>query len=81
VRSLADYQRSIDAIIEMEASGHGLSATVAEQAARFAAVCRDAATIEASRRQAGFPEPQPEPWPTSTWQFLAEQTQRARARA
>lgn len=53
--------------------------SAAARARRFELVCRDAASLEASRRAAGLPEPQPAPWPESTWQFLAEQTRRARA--
>jgi hypothetical protein len=54
--------------------------TLREQAQRFAQVCRDAASLEASRRKSGLPEPTPAPWPESTWAFLAEQTRRARSR-
>lgn len=53
--------------------------SAAARARRFELVCRDAASLEASRRAAGLPDPQPAPWPESTWQFLAEQTRRARA--
>ena len=49
-----------------------------QRAERFVLVCRDAASLEASRRAAGLPVTAPAPWPESTWRFLAEQTQRAR---
>ena len=49
-----------------------------QRAERFVLVCRDAASLEISRRSAGLPETSPAPWPESTWRFLAEQTQRAR---
>jgi hypothetical protein len=55
------------------------SLTAEERAARFEQVCRDAASMESVRRAAGLPDPEPAPWPQSTWNFLAEQTRRARA--
>ena len=55
-----------------------LTLSVLQRAERFELVCRDAASLEASRRSAGLPELSPVPWPDSTWRFLAEQTCRAR---
>jgi hypothetical protein len=75
--------RSVAASIEAQVAGHNAHGndqlSMQERAERFALVCRDAAALEASRRAAGLPEPQSAPWPSSTWKFLAEQTQRARA--
>jgi hypothetical protein len=53
-------------------------ATFAERGEMLTAVCRDAAAIEASRLQMGFPSSQPAPWPDSTWKFLAEAARRVR---
>ena len=55
-----------------------LPQSVEQRAEMFDLVCRDAASLEASRRSAGLPAPSPAPWPDSTWRFLAEQTRRAR---
>ncbi|MBA3480227.1 MAG: hypothetical protein H0T51_00295 [Pirellulales bacterium] len=68
-----------DQIAAHEAA-HAEQLTMSEHAQRFAQVCRDAASLEASRRRSGLPEPTPAPWPDSTWAFLAEQTRRARSR-
>lgn len=70
------FQQSIDAIIAMEADAHVLAPTFEERAQQLASVCRTAAAIDRSRREAGLPEPQPEPWPASTWEFLAKHARR-----
>jgi len=75
----ADHQPSMDAQIAAHNRQHDRPLTTRERSERFVLVCRDAASLEASRRAAGLPEPDPAPWPESTWRFLAEQTHRARA--
>lgn len=76
------HDRLAAASIEAQVVGHNAHGSdqlsMQEHAERFALACRDAAALEASRRAAGLPEPQSAPWPSSTWKFLAEQTQRAR---
>jgi hypothetical protein len=76
---MSDDVRRINAQIAAHGAVVEPPLSVEERAHRFVLVCRTAASLEAGRRAAGLPEPLPAPWPESTWQFLAEQTRRARA--
>jgi len=53
-------------------------ASFVERGKMLSVACQDAAEIEASRLQMGFPPSQPAPWPDSTWTFLAEAARRVR---
>jgi hypothetical protein len=74
------FDTTIIAKLELQDLDRLRSLSLSERGALLAAVCRDAAQIEASRLKMGLPPSQPVPWPESTWKFLSEATRRVRER-
>lgn len=69
-----------EAIIELERGDLAAlrAMSMQQRSALLQQACRAASKLEASRIASGFPPSKPAPWPESTWQFLKEQTVRAR---
>jgi hypothetical protein len=71
---------NFDAIIGLERSDVDQlrEMSMGERSELFAAACRAATRIEASRIAMGLPPSEPAPWPVSTWVYLGECARRVR---
>lgn len=76
--NLPNHDFSAIAELERRDLGCVQRSSFVERGEMLTIACQDAAAIEASRLQMGFPPSQSAPWPDSTWEFLAEAARRVR---